>query len=51
MRLTRCHRPAEGGGALASFSGNPTDPKVVAGFAKTFLSQIEPVYSLEWKAR
>jgi len=33
-----------GGVPLASFSGNPTDPKVVAGFAKTFLSQIEPVF-------
>jgi len=33
-----------GGVPLASFSGNPTDPKVVAGFARTFLSQIEPVF-------
>src|SRR5258707_7751409 len=33
-----------GGVPLASFSGNPTDPKVVAGFAKTFLGQIEPVF-------
>jgi len=33
-----------GGVPLASFKGNPTDPKVVAGFAKTFLSQIEPVF-------
>src|SRR5467141_510485 len=33
-----------GGVPLASFSGNPTDSKVVAGFAKTFLSQIEPVF-------
>ena len=33
-----------GGVPLASFNGNPTDPKVVAGFARTFLSQIEPVF-------
>jgi monoamine oxidase len=33
-----------GGVPLASFKGDPTNPKVVAGFAKTFLSQIEPVF-------
>jgi len=33
-----------GGVRLASFAGNPDDPKVVAKFAKTFLSQIEPVF-------
>ena len=42
-----------GGVPLASFTGNPTDPKVVAGFAKTFLSQIEPVFpgiTKQWNA-
>ncbi len=29
---------------LASFNGNPNDPKLVHGFAKTFLSQIEPLF-------
>jgi monoamine oxidase len=33
-----------GGVPLASFTGNPADPKVVAGFAQTFLSQLEPVF-------
>jgi monoamine oxidase len=33
-----------GGVPLASFAGDPTDPKVVASFAKTFLNQIEPVF-------
>jgi len=33
-----------GGVPLASFTGNPADPKVVAAFAKTFLAQIEPVF-------
>ena len=33
-----------GGVPLASFTGDPTDPKVVDQFAKTFLSQIEPVF-------
>ena len=33
-----------GGVPLASFSGDPTDPKVVASFAKTFLNQLEPVF-------
>src|SRR5712691_982986 len=43
-----------GGVPLGSFSGNPTDPKVVAGFAKTFLSQIEPVFpgiTKQWNGR
>ena len=33
-----------GGVPLASFTGNPNDPKVVARFAKTFLGQLEPVF-------
>ena len=33
-----------GGVPLASFTGDPTDPRVVAGFAKTFLTQLEPVF-------
>ena len=33
-----------GGVPLASFSGDPADPKVVASFAKTFLNQLEPVF-------
>ena len=33
-----------GGVPLASFSGNPDDPKVISRFAKTFLSQIEPLF-------
>src|SRR4029077_7957160 len=33
-----------GGVPLASFTGNPNDPKVVNQFAATFLSQIEPVF-------
>ena len=33
-----------GGVPLASFSGDPTDPKVVASFAKTLLNQLEPVF-------
>jgi monoamine oxidase len=33
-----------GGVPLASFTGDPNDPDVVAGFAETFLSQIEPVF-------
>jgi monoamine oxidase len=43
-----------GGVPLASFSGDPTDPKVVAGFAKTFLKQIEPVFpgiTKQWNGR
>ena len=35
---------AGGGVPLASFSGHPNDPRVVAGFAKTFLKQLEPVF-------
>jgi monoamine oxidase len=33
-----------GGVPLASFTGDPTDPRVVASFAKTFLNQIDPVF-------
>ena len=33
-----------GGVPLASFTGNTTDAKVVDGFAKTFLTQIEPLF-------
>jgi monoamine oxidase len=33
-----------GGVPLASFSGDPNDPAVVAGFATTFLSQLDPVF-------
>jgi monoamine oxidase len=33
-----------GGVPLASFSGNPDDPQVVARFARTFLKQLEPVF-------
>jgi len=33
-----------GGVPLASFKGNPGEPRVVAGFAQTFLEQIEPVF-------
>jgi monoamine oxidase len=43
-----------GGVPLASFGGDPTDPKVVARFAKTFLSQIEPVFpgiTQQWNGR
>ena len=43
-----------GGVPLASFTGDPTSPKVVAGFAKTFLSQIEPVFpgiTQQWNGR
>jgi monoamine oxidase len=43
-----------GGVPLASFRGDPTDPKVVAGFAKTFLKQIEPVFpgiTAQWNGR
>jgi monoamine oxidase len=43
-----------GGVPLASFSGDPTDPKVVSGFAKTFLRQIEPVFpgiTKQWNGR
>jgi monoamine oxidase len=44
------------GGAvpLATFSGNPNDPKVVAAYAKTFLSQLEPVFpgiTSRWNGR
>ena len=43
-----------GGVPLASFSGDPTDPKVVARYAKTFLSQIEPLFpgiTQQWNGR
>ena len=43
-----------GGVPLASFSGDPTDPKVVNKFAQTFLNQIEPVFpgiSKLWNGR
>jgi monoamine oxidase len=43
-----------GGVPLASFGGDPTDPRVVARFAKTFLSQIEPVFpgiTKQWNGR
>ncbi len=43
-----------GGVPLASFTGDPTSPKVVAGFATTFLSQIEPVFpgiTQQWNGR
>ena len=43
-----------GGVPLASFKGDPTDPKVVAGFARTFLGQIEPVFpgiTGQWNGR
>ena len=43
-----------GGGPLASFNGDPNDPRVVARFAKTFLSQIEPVFpgiTKHWNGR
>jgi monoamine oxidase len=43
-----------GGVPLASFTGDPTDPKVVARFASTFLRQIEPVFpgiTKQWNGR
>jgi len=43
-----------GGVPLASFAGDPTDPRVVAGFARTFLRQIEPVFpgiTKQWNGR
>jgi monoamine oxidase len=43
-----------GGVPLASFTGNPADPKVVAAFAETFLTQIEPVFpgiTKQWTGR
>ena len=39
---------------LASFTGDPSDPNVVKGFATTFLSQVEPVLpgvSALWNGR
>ena len=43
-----------GGVPLASFAGDPTNPKVVAKFAQTFLNQIEPVFpgiTRQWNGR
>jgi monoamine oxidase len=43
-----------GGTIGASFSGDRTNPKVVAAYATTFLSRIEPVFpglSAEWNGR
>src|SRR5947209_7803759 len=43
-----------GGVPLASFTGNPSDPKVAAGFATQFLSQFEPVFpgiTKQWNGR
>ncbi|HYL07382.1 MAG TPA: FAD-dependent oxidoreductase [Candidatus Udaeobacter sp.] len=43
-----------GGVPLASFSGDTDDPSVVAGFAKTFLGQLEPVFpgiTSRWNGR
>jgi monoamine oxidase len=43
-----------GGVPLASFTGDPTDPKVVNQFAKTFLTQLEPVFpgiTKQWNGR
>ncbi len=43
-----------GGVPLASFTGDTNDPTVVDGFARTFLSQIEPVFpgiTKHWNGR
>ena len=43
-----------GGVPLASFTGDPEDPKVAAQFARTFLKQIEPVFpgiTKQWNGR
>ena len=43
-----------GGVPLASFTGDPSDPKKVKAFASTFLQQIEPVFpgiSAHWNGR
>lgn len=43
-----------GGVPAASFGGDPTDPSVVAKYANTFLSQIEPVFpgiTKQWNGR
>jgi monoamine oxidase len=43
-----------GGVPLASFAGDPNDPKVVAKFANTFLAQIETVFpgiAQQWNGR
>src|SRR5207253_1258672 len=43
-----------GGVPVASFKGDPSDPKVVTSFAQTFLAQIEPVFpgiTQQWSGR
>jgi monoamine oxidase len=43
-----------GGVPLSSFTGNPNDPAVVAGFARTFLDQLDDVFpgiSQHWNGR
>src|SRR6266571_651941 len=43
-----------GGVPVASFKGDPTDPKVVASFANTFMRLIEPVFpgiTQQWNGR
>ncbi|HEV3102065.1 MAG TPA: FAD-dependent oxidoreductase [Candidatus Dormibacteraeota bacterium] len=43
-----------GGVPLATFNGNPNDPAVVAGFARTYLDQLEDVFpgvSRLWNGR
>ncbi len=43
-----------GGVPLASFTGDPEDPNVAVSFAKTFLTQIEPVFpgiTKQWNGR
>ena len=43
-----------GGVPLAGFSGDPTDPRTVSRYARTFLSQLEPVFpgiTAQWNGR
>jgi monoamine oxidase len=43
-----------GGNAGASFTGDPGDPSVVQAYARTFLSQLEPLFpgiTQQWNAR
>ncbi|MEP6751825.1 MAG: NAD(P)/FAD-dependent oxidoreductase [Candidatus Dormiibacterota bacterium] len=43
-----------GGVPLASFAGDASDPRIVAGFARTFLKQVEPVFpgiTKQWNGR
>jgi monoamine oxidase len=43
-----------GGVPVASFTGDSTDPRLVAGFARTFLKQIEPLFpgiTKQWNGR